>query len=75
MSTRRARLPVELPSVPREQALALVDARLSHCKDRVSLAALACLRGAQDAAVLVRQALDEIERARDLLAQAETPDG
>jgi hypothetical protein len=44
-----------------------VDARLQHAKRRVSLAALACLRGAPDAAEQVRKALDELEGARHAL--------
>jgi hypothetical protein len=72
MSTRRrARAPEEIPEVVRAQALGAVDARLSKCKHRISLAALACLRGAVDAPALVRQALEEIERVRAALAEAE----
>lgn len=68
---RRRRAPDELISAQRAHALAGVDERLVRTKHRVSLAALACLRGALDAAELVRQALQEIEDARAALAQAE----
>lgn len=44
-----------------------IDAMLDVAKRRISLAALACLRGSHDAAVQVRNALDEVEAARQAL--------
>ncbi|MEO8718358.1 MAG: hypothetical protein ABI423_09085 [Burkholderiales bacterium] len=61
----------ETPETMRAGALAAVDARLVQCKHRISLAALACLRGALDAPELVRRALEEVEGARAALAEAE----
>ncbi len=73
MSAKHDRKPV--PSVPAcSRAIATVDARLVQAKHRISLAALACLRGAVDAPELVRQALEEVDRVRALLARAEGED-
>ncbi len=72
VSKRRAVAPEDIPDVVRRRAIAAVDARLVRAKERFSIAALGCLRGTiDDAAPLVRQALEEVERARALLAQAE----
>ena len=57
-------------SIARAQAAA-IDARLVAAKQLVAVAAVALLRGALDADVQVQAALQEIERARELLAQAD----
>lgn len=59
----------------RVRALTAVDARLVRVRERISVAALGCLRNSLDAALLVRAALDEVERARALLAQVGTGEG
>ena len=56
-------------SIARTRAAA-IDARLVQAKQRFALAALACLRGAIDAETQVQEALQDVERARELLAQA-----
>jgi hypothetical protein len=49
------------------EALELVQEHMARAKHRFSLAALACLRQAHDAAEQVRKALDEIDGARAAL--------
>ncbi len=72
----RRKLPYDgLTAEERRLALVAVDARLVRVRERISLAALACLRGAIDSASLVRAALDEVERARELLAEVGTGEG
>lgn len=61
------RPPREQPAKPTRGTMAAVDARLERVKARISMASLACLRGALDAPQLVRQALEEVDRARALL--------
>lgn len=51
-------------------AVAAADARMEIAKRRFSLAALACLRGALDAPVLVQRALEEVDAARAALREA-----
>ena len=47
------------------------DAALATLKHRISLAALACLRSAPDAAVVVQRALHEVDVARAALEAAD----
>jgi len=58
---------------PRKQPpeVAAADARMAAAKARFSLAALACLRAAPDAAELVRKALAEVDAARAALSEVE----
>lgn len=57
----------------RDRAIAAADERLASLKHRISLAALAAMRGAQDTPRLVRAALDEVDRARALLSELAEP--
>jgi hypothetical protein len=47
-----------------QRASAAADARMAEAKYRFSMAALACLRNAADAPVLVQGALAEVDAAR-----------
>ena len=49
------------------ETLHVVDTRMQMAKRRFSLAALACLRGAPDAAQMVAKALAEVDAARKAL--------
>ncbi len=70
-SAQKAQSLLGAPAVDaRDRAMAAADVQLAQAKHRVSLACLACLRNACDAPAMVRQALDAIEGARQLLAQA-----
>jgi hypothetical protein len=53
----------------RARAIAAADERMAQAKVRFSLASLACLRGATDAAQQVKAALAEIDAARAALRE------
>jgi hypothetical protein len=52
------------------RALDTADQRMKQAKHKFSLAALACLRGRPDAERQVRDALQEVDRARAALRAA-----
>ena len=54
-----------------KRALDAADAAMDVVRHHISAAALACLRGASDAAALVRRALDRVDEARLALHRAQ----